>query len=252
MATMRCPDCHASMLVPEDPAATTVRCVYCGATAAVPDAEARRRHQLEREREARRWAEAQAAHAAAERRDALEAEERRADRRERRRGRWGARLMTLVAVLAAPTIIAITVFDLPARLGYGASGADRLRQTTTQLASVGCTVARPIRSTYATGAVSVLFPAPAGCVRILAAGAGDHRSLGLRLFGPDGGELAKADGTLDPQLTYCGAAPATLRYEIVVGPAAKGRLSHTVLACPAEPTPAAAPPAEAAPKKPRR
>ena len=115
MATTRCPDCHASLVVPEDPTATTMRCGYCGATVALADAEARRRHALELEREARLREQARIADDRAARREAQEAAERREDKRERRRGRWGARVMTLIAVLAAPTIIAITVFDLPAR-----------------------------------------------------------------------------------------------------------------------------------------
>ena len=233
MATTRCPDCHASLVVPEDPTATTMRCGYCGSTVALADAEARRRHALELEREARLRAQAEAASARADRQEARAEAERRDERRERRRGRWGARLMTLIAVLAAPTIIAITVFDLPARLGFGASGADRLKQVSAQLATTGCTVLAPIRSTYATGTVSTLLSVQAQCVRVLAAGAGDHRTLGLRLFAADGKELAKAGDTLDPQLAYCAPAPTTLRYEVVVGPAAKGRLSHMVLACPA-------------------
>lgn len=235
MATTRCPECHASMVVPEDPTATTVRCGFCGATITLADAAERRRHALELEREARLRDAARAAEAREQRREAREDADRREDRRERRRGRWGTRLTTLIAVLAAPTIIAITVFDLPARLGYGASGADRLKQMTAQLASRGCTVLAPIRSTYATGTVSALVTIDAGCIRVLAAGAGDHRSLGLRLFDADGAQVAKAADTLDPQLAYCAKAPTTLRYEVVVGPAAKGRLSHTVLACPGSP-----------------
>ena len=34
---------------------------------------------------------------------------------------------------------------------------------------------------------------------------------------------------------YCAGSKDTLRYEIVPGPASKGRLSHGVLACPREP-----------------
>lgn len=212
-----------------------MRCGYCGATVALADAEARRRHALELEREARLREQAHIADARAARREAREAEERIEEKRERRRGRWGARIMTLFAVLAAPTIIAVTVFDLPARLGFGASGADRLKQVTAQLVATGCTVLAPVRSTYATGTVSTLVAVDGGCVRILAAGAGDHRTLGLRLFGSDGRQIAKATDALDPQLAYCPAVAETLRYEIVVGPAAKGRLSHTVLRCPAPP-----------------
>lgn len=210
-----------------------MRCPYCGAAVAVGDAEARRRHLIEQQREARLLEQQRAAEARAARREAREDEDRRAERKQRRSGRWGARLMTLIAVLAAPTIIAITVFDLPARLGFGDSGSDRLAQLSTQLRAGGCTTLAPIRSQYASAPVSRLVTVEPGCLRVLAAGAGDHRALGLRLFDADGQEVAhtKAD-SLDPQLTYCTARAATLRYEITVGPAGKGRLSHTVLRCP--------------------
>lgn len=232
MAHARCPECHASLVVPDEHTATTTRCIYCGATVPLADADARRRHALELEREARLREQQRLDAERDARRDAEAAAERRAERRERRRGRWGARILALVTALAAPLIIAITVFDLPARLGFGPSGADRLAQITRQLREQGCTVLAPVRSTYATSTVSKLVEVEAGCVRVLAAGAGDHRSLGLRLYAADGALLGRAADSLDPQLTYCGAAAGTLRYEIVVGPAAKGRLSHTVLRCP--------------------
>ena len=63
MATVRCPDCHASLLVPEDPTATSVGCIYCGTRVGLTDADARRRHALELEREARLREQARAAHA---------------------------------------------------------------------------------------------------------------------------------------------------------------------------------------------
>lgn len=244
MAMIRCGECNASHPVPADPAVTSMRCPYCGAAMAVPDAEARRRDLLEQQREARLHDQQRAAEAREVRREHREDAERQADRKQRRSGRWGARIMTLIAVLAAPTIIAITVFDLPARLGVGASGADRLDQLTTQLRSTGCITIAPVRSTYATGTLSQLVTTDApGCLRVLAAGAGDHRTLALRLFDATGTEVGSAKDTLDPHLTYCPpSVPATLRYEIVVGPAAKGRLSHTVLRCPAAPPkPASAP-----------
>ncbi len=261
MAMIRCGECNATHPVPADPAITAMKCPYCGAAMVVPDIESRRRYLLEQQREAR-VAEQQRAHLEREaRREAREEaerkeerEERKEERSERRTGRWVGRLMTLIAVLAAPTIIAITVFDLPARLGFGESGADRLAQLSTQLRGTGCTTIAPIRSTYATGTVSQLVTTEPGCVRVLAAGAGDHRTLALRLFDANGKEIAKAKDTLDPQLTHCTAAAGTLRYEVVVGPAAKGRLSHTALRCPdpkaAPSAPAAAPTEPPAPPPP--
>lgn len=238
MATIRCPECNATHPAPADPTVLSMRCPYCGAAVAVPDVEARRRHQLERDREARLHAQHHAAVAREERREAREAEDRREERRERRRGRWGMGLVSLFAILLAPTIIAVTVFDLPARLGFGADGSDRLAQIATQLRGTGCTTLRPIDSTYATGTVSQLVtidPATAPtCLHVLAAGAGDHRTLSLRLFAPDGKPLEKSGDTLDPQLTHCTPTGGTFRYEIAPGPAGKGRLSHTVLTCPAD------------------
>ncbi len=72
-------------------------------------------------------------------------------------------------------------------------------------------------------------------MRVVAAGGNGHPSLELRLFSADGKELAHSTSTTDPQLSYCAKASETVRYEIVVGPASKGRLSHLVLACPAGP-----------------
>ncbi len=252
MATARCAECHASMPVPPELEATTLRCPYCGATQAVPDLEARRRLLLEHQREARLAEQARVAEAREQRREAREARERRADRREARRGRWGMRLVTLVAVLAAPTIIAVTVFDLPARLGFGASGADRLAQLQQQHAAAGCAALGAIHEQYATGSVSRLIAVEPGCVRVLAAGGDGHRGLSLRLFDGAGAEVARAAGTTDPQLVHCVAAATTLRYEIGVGPASRGRLSHLALACPAEAAPsrpAPAGPRRAAPKR---
>src|SRR5688572_15643399 len=124
MGMIRCQECNATHPLPADPRVTSMACPYCGAAMVVPDAEARRRFLLEQQREERLREQHRAAEAREARREAREAEERDADRKERRSGRWGMRLMTLFAVLAAPTIIAITVFDLPERLGFGASGAD--------------------------------------------------------------------------------------------------------------------------------
>lgn len=233
MATTRCVECHASIPVPAELAATTMTCPYCHRNQAVPDLETRRRLLLEEQREARLAEQARAEEAREARREAREERERQEEQRAARKGRWGMRLITVCSVLAAPTIIAITVFDLPARLGFGASGSDRLGVMKTQLEGSGCTVLRGISSEYASSNVSRLVPVQAQCIRVFAAGGDGHGSLSLRLFGPDGKEVAKSgDATTDPQLRYCAKAPATLRYEIRIGPASKGRLSSMVLACP--------------------
>ena len=201
---------------------------------AVPDLETRRRLLLEEQREARLAEQARAQEAREARREAREERERRAEQREARRGRWGMRLLTVCSILLAPTIIAITVFDLPARLGFGASGSDRLGQIKQQLERDGCTVIRGISSEYASSNVSKLFPVQAAqCIRVFAAGGDGHGSLARRRFGPDGKQVARSgDDTTDPQLRYCAVEPATLRYEIKIGPASKGRLSSMALACP--------------------
>jgi hypothetical protein len=223
------------MPVPAELEVTTMRCPYCNASQPVPDLEARRRLLIEHKREARLAEQARAAEAREARREAREERERHEEAREARRGRWGSRLLTLVAVLAAPTIIAITVFDAPARLGFGASGADRLAQVRQQLATAGCTPLGSIGEQYATGNVSRIVAVDQQCIRVFAAGGDGHRSLSLRLFSAEGKELAKAGNTTDPQLSYCNPAPGSLRYEVGIGPAAKGRLSHMVLACPDAP-----------------
>src|SRR5690349_1583418 len=170
MATTRCVECHASIPVPPELEATTMACPYCHRTQAVPDLEVRRRLLLDQQREARLAAEAHAAEAREARREAREEAERRESKKEARRGRWGMRLLTLVSILLAPTIIAITVFDLPARLGFGASGSDRLGQMKKQLVEgSGCTVVRGISSEYASSNVSKLFPVQAAqCIRVFA------------------------------------------------------------------------------------
>lgn len=225
LAPGKCGECHASMSYPEDLEATTMTCPYCHATQPVPDLQARQQmllaHKRE-EREAQREA----------RREEREERQRLEDKREARRGRWGMRLTTLFAMLVAPTIIAITVFDLPARLGYGDSGSGRLAQQRTMLAGQGCTPVGGISEQYASANVSKLVPVAAKqCIRVFAAGGDGHRTLTLRLFDADGKELARAGDTSDPQLRYCARAPATVRYEVGVGPASKGRLSHMVLTC---------------------
>lgn len=221
------------MPVPAELEATTMRCPYCNATQAVPDLEARRRLLLEHQREARLAEQARAEAEREVRREAREEAQRKEDKQEARRGRWGMRLMSLFAILLAPTIIAVTVFDLPARLGFGESGAGRLTQLRAQLAASGCQPLGGIAEQYATGSVSRLMPvADQQCVRVFAAGGDGHRSLSLTLYDATGKEVARAGDTTDPQLEYCARGAGTLRYEVAVGPASKGRLSHMVLNCP--------------------
>ena len=243
--TIRCAECHAVVPAPTALDATTMKCGYCGLDQPVPDLEARRRAFVEEQREARLLEERRAAHALEERRDAAAERKHTIERREARSGRWRNRIFVLVSMLIAPTIIAITVFDLPARLGFGASGSDRLDQVSAQLQGAGCTVLSAVDSEYASGSLSGLIKADHQCIRVFAAGGDGHRELSLRLFSGDGKEVAKAGNTTDPQLTYCAPTAETLRYEIGVGPAGKGRLSHMVLSCPAEAEPPAAAKAKA-------
>jgi hypothetical protein len=221
----RCKECHAAIPAPP-PDALRMRCPYCGLEQEVPDADARHRRMLEAQQlELERRRE--------EREDRKEREELREKRSERRWRplRW---LLGLIPFLIAPVVIAITVFDAPARLGFGASGQDRLEQLQQQLAGVGCTTVHAIEAEYASSNISKLVGvAEHQCIRVFAAGGSGHPALGLKLFGPEGNELQHARATSDPQLTYCSPKGQTLRYQIELGAAAKGRLSHMVLACPA-------------------
>lgn len=215
--------------MPVELEAVVMRCTYCGAEQPVPDLVERQRLLLERQREVRLAEERRANEAREQRREAEAARDKKQNRRSRR-WTW---LFSLIPMLIAPTIIAITVFDAPARLGFGASGSDRLEQIQAQLQTTGCIVVSAIDSEYASGDVSKLFHVDAAqCIRAIAAGGSGHRSLALRLFGSTGTEVAKASDTTDPQLAYCAPAADMLRLEIVVGPASKGRLSHMILACP--------------------
>ena len=226
-----CGNCGAKIPLPEDLSATRMRCPYCGAGAPLPDLEVRRRalaDQRRAELEERREADEREEREHQRREQAVE---RREQRREQRRGRWSTRLFSLFAVLLAPVIISVTVFDLPARLGFGSSGAERIEQMVTQLSRAGCTVMVPQTSLYASGNLSQLITIEQGCVRVLAAGGDGHRSLSLRLFSEAGKELAKSGDTTDPQIHYCPRAPGLLRYEIGIAPASKGRLTHAVLGC---------------------
>ena len=219
-----------------------MKCSYCGAVVQVPDLAEREAAMLERRR--LEVYERDLAMAAQHRREvaAREAERERHERKERRQSvRWG-RVVTLLSMLLAPVIVSITVFDLPARLGFGDAGQDRLKIIAAQLTERGCQAVVPATSLYATGTVSQLIAAPPagapGCLRVLAAGGPGHTSLTVRLFDLDSKLLTSSQGSSDPQAELCDAPAGSLRYEVVLGVAAKGRLTHMAMRCPpaAEPT----------------
>jgi len=218
---MRCGECNAKIRPPSELEAVVMRCNYCGHEQPVPDLAQRRAAIAERERLALE-----------KQKHAHSSRERDLDRREARRSRRWTWVISLLSMLIAPVIISITIFDLPARLGFGSSGAGRLEQIQAQLASTGCTVLEPLDSEWTDGNVSRLINVDHQCIRALAAGGGGHHTLGLKLFGADGKQLAEVTDTIDPQLAYCSKTKQVLRYEIAVSPASKGRLSHLVLACP--------------------
>jgi hypothetical protein len=232
---VRCAQCHATVPIPDHLEARTMQCSYCGAVQAVPDLQARERALIERQRQ-----ELQAHQLEQEvhfRRDeatreaAREAEE----RQHRRSGiRWG-RVTTLFSMLLAPVILSITIFDLPARLGLGEDGSDRLALIATQLGEGGCTPLVPSTSTYTKSTVTRLVKLDDGCLRVLAAGGPDHDALTVRIFDAEGKEVAKSAASRDPQLTFCPSAAGSLRYEVVPGMLDKGRLTHLALGCPAAP-----------------
>ena len=212
-----------------------MKCQYCGAGQPVPDLLAREHALLQRKlvEQDQREREQNAVRDQQDRREAAV---------ERKRSiRWG-RVTGIFAMLLAPTIIAITVFDLPARLGFGGAGADRISIVAEQLKGRGCQVAVGASSLYATATVSKLLPAPQGCLRVLAAGGPNQDSLTIRIFDRDGKQVAKSESSSDPQLEYCNAGEGMIRYEVVPGMLDKGRLTHMALTCPATP-PAEAPPA---------
>lgn len=254
MSVIRCNECHATVPIPEALSARTMKCGYCGAVLTVPDLAQREAAMLEQRRLALHERELeQAAHERyqqAQRQAVREHHE----RKERRSSvRWG-RVTTLLGMLLAPVIVSVTVFDLPARLGFGDAGADRLGQVAAQLAARGCIAVGAAESAYATGAVSRVVAAPTEgqppCLRVLAAGGPGHRSLRVRLFDLDGKELGSSGDQSDPQLEECARASAAVRYEVVPGVASKGRLTHQALRCPA-PAKAAGPtePAKAPPRR---
>ncbi|HPH67636.1 MAG TPA: hypothetical protein PLF40_17890 [Kofleriaceae bacterium] len=243
MSMIRCAECHANIPVPAELEARTMKCQYCGATQPVPDLLAREHALLQRkilEQEERERTT----------RALIDQQDRREAAVERKKSiRWG-RITAIFTMLLAPTIIAITVYDLPARLGFGDAGADRVSIVAEQLKGRGCTVLSGSKSEYATGAVTKLLPGAKGCVRVLAAGGPNQHSLTIRIFNGDGKEVGKSASSADPQLEYCTTTEGTLRYEVVPGMLDKGRLTHMALACPAAAAaPAEAPPATTNPKK---
>jgi len=221
MSLVRCSECNARVQPPAALEAEVMRCNYCGHEQPVPDLPQRRAAIAARERLALE-----------KERDAHANRQRDLDRREQRRSRRGTWMVSILSILVAPVIISVTIFDLPARLGFGSSGSKRLELIQAQLVSTGCTVLEPIDSEYADGNVSRLINVDPRCIRVLAAGGGGHSELRLELYSADGKQVAKTEGTTDPQLAYCSKTTQVLRYEIVVGPASKGRLSHLVLQCP--------------------
>ncbi|MEZ4363251.1 MAG: hypothetical protein R3B48_23955 [Kofleriaceae bacterium] len=235
MSMIRCNECHATILVPEALEASTMKCSYCGAVLQVPDFAARQQAWLAQRREEREQRVAEVAAHLQRERDAHERRREREDRKARRSEvRWG-RVMTLLSMLAAPVIISITVFDLPARLGFGGAGADRVAIVATQLGERGCQPLGAPTSEYTSGTVSRLVRLEGeGCLRIVAAGGPGHSSLTLRVFDLDGKQVAKSPSTGDPQVEFCPKSQGSLRYEIVAGAAAKGRLTHVALRCPAK------------------
>lgn len=261
MSMVRCSQCHATVPIPDELEARTMQCAYCGAVQAVPDLQARERALIERQRhEQLAYQLEQEAHFREQ--EAMREAYREAEERKQQRSgvRWG-RVTTLFSMLLAPVIISITVFDLPARLGFGEDGSDRAALIATQLGEGGCKPLVPSTSTYTKSTVTRLVKLESGCLRVLAAGGPDHDDLTIRIFDVEGKEVAKSTASRDPQLKVC--TPGSLRYEVVPGMMDKGRLTHLALACPAdkaapgdgggEPAPAdAAPAAEKRGKKPRR
>ncbi len=239
-STTRCGECNAAIPLPVDLEALKMRCGYCGHEQPVPDLEARRKLLLEHQREARLAEQQRLAHEREVAAQAAAQRERHEDRKEAKKSRNWGRITSLFAMLLAPVIISVVVFDLPARLGFGDSGSGRLDLVVQQLTSTGCKVVEPVTSEYTSANVTALFDANA-CIRVLAAGGSGHSTLGLKLYVADGKEVMAVDSMPDPQLSFCTPTPTKLRYSIIVGPASKGRLSHAVLDCPA-PAKAATPP----------
>ena len=226
-----------------------MQCAYCGAVQAVPDLAARERALHEREHQQRLAVQQQREERRFEHQQRREEEDRKAHRSSMR---WG-RVATFVSMLAAPAILSVTVFDLPARLGFGEDGSDRLKLVSEQLTQPagGCTALAPVAALYTKSTVTRLVTAPSGCLRIFAAGGPEHDALTLRIFDGQGKEVAKSPASRDPQLEYCPEAGQStqLRYEVVPGMMDKGRLSHVAFGCAAKPAATPAEPAKPSGKK---
>lgn len=239
---MRCRECNAAVPIPTGFTAVTVRCPYCQHEQPIANVELRQqlkaedtRARLAHEQRQQELEQRKKEHDWKKERAEREDKAKRSERRRARFGGWIGGLGTLLVVLIGPAIVAVTVFDLPARLGYGASGSDRLEQMQTQLAGLGCKVAHPIEAEYVSSTVSELIGVSEGqCIRAFAAGGPDHHRLALKLFAADSTEVAHTAAGEDPQLQYCSATAQTLRLQIDVG-SSKGRLSHMVLTCPPPP-----------------
>lgn len=223
-----------------------MKCQYCGAVQPVPDLAARQQALLQQRQ----------AELAAQQRQAEEAREARREvsqqqeSAERRRGvRWG-RVTTLAAMLVTPAILSVTVFDVPARLGFGGAGADRLALIAAQLVERGCRIAVPASSQYVAATVTQLVRVETGCVRAIAAGGPHQGALTVRIFDRDGAKVATSESSSDPQIEYCPTGPGSLRYEVVPGLLDKGRLTHSALICPARAPDAASPRPASRSKKP--
>ncbi len=223
-----CAACNAPLALPADLAAVTLTCAYCGKTQPVPGMLERHRLLLEQTREAR-LLEQHRADVARDQAEAVTAARR--DRQASRRSRW-TWLRGLVPLLLAPTIIAVVVFDAPARLGFGDAGEARLRLAIAPLRAAGCAERTPMDDLYASSPVVRAITVNAGaCVHVLAAGGPHHDRLRIRLLDGTGAELAKTELTSDPQLQSC-PRPGALRFVVDVAPAAKGRLSLAAFTCP--------------------
>jgi hypothetical protein len=206
----------------------------------LPDARERLELLEQRRREAEEY----------ERERIREAREMQREERSEKERRWNSRWTSVVGFLSfliAPVIISITVFDLPARLGFGGSGAERLELYKTQLEGTGCKVMQPIKSVYTKAPLSELLPPEGrGCMHVLAAGGPGHSQLTLKLFDHNGREAAKSEASSDPRLVFCAPRDGMFRYEVGIGLLDKGRLSHMVLLCPEQPLPQALEPPPAA------
>src|SRR5438552_19017483 len=108
MSVMRCSECNAKIQAPAELEAVVMRCNYCGHEGPVPDLAQRRAAIAERERLALE-----------KQKDAHARRERDLDRRDARGHRRRAWTISILSMLVAPVIISITIFDLPAWLGFG-------------------------------------------------------------------------------------------------------------------------------------